>query len=607
MTIFVDFEPTGRRGECSKGITLLDCARTLGVDLVNVCGGEGSCGSCIVQVLKGEVSPVNQGEQDFLAEEEIDEGYRLACYTVPQSDCKIRIPPKTLATKQRMQVEGQEKYIEPDPVAKTYKLNLTPPSLDDLRSDTERIADFLADEYGLKNMKFDYDLLCHLASDLRKNEWSVKVVVYQNEVIALMPDGCRPLGVAVDLGTTKIAMYLIDLDTGETLTREGIMNPQIAYGEDIMTRMTAANADPVTAAKFQSLVVDSFNETIAKMCETSSQNANQIVNIVVVGNTAMHHMFLNFPVYQLGRAPYIPEVSTALDIKVRDLGIKTASGGYVHLLPNIAGYVGADHVSMLLASEIQNKPGVVLAIDIGTNTEICLSNHGAMSSLSTASGPAFEGAHIKCGMRAAAGAIERFQFINGENTFQTIGNVPPIGICGSGILDILAALLKEKIVNPRGKLMDHPRVHGNGINREYIIFSDEGNGRVVSFSQTDIEQLQLAKGAIRTGIDVLLSERGLSSNEIDEIIIAGAFGTYLDVRSAIEIGMLPNVPIGKVNQVGNAAGIGAKQALISDRKREEALNLAELVEYIELAGNNNFLRFFAKSMRLGGKKTVCLH
>jgi uncharacterized 2Fe-2S/4Fe-4S cluster protein (DUF4445 family) len=391
----------------------------------------------------------------------------------------------------------------------------------------------------------------------------------------------------------------MDLESGQTLVTKGMMNPQIAYGEDIVTRMAATQKDPKMAGRFQTIIVEALNEAMKEMCTGGHHHTSQIVNIVVVGNTTMHHLFLGLPVRQLGRAPYVPAVSSALDIKAWDLGLSTAPGAYVHLLPNIAGFVGADHVAMLLATGMQTKAGVTLAIDIGTNTEICLADHGIFTSLSTASGPAFEGAYIKYGMRAANGAIERFQIIDGKIKYQTIENAPAIGLCGSGILDILAQLFLNGIVNQQGKMVDHLLVKGDGKEREFVIVPGSESGNPVTFTQKDVEQLQLAKGAIRTGIEVLLSRNKLSKDDIDEIILAGAFGTYLDVHSAIAIGMLPNIPEQKIHQVGNAAGMGAKLALISEEKREEAKEMARKVKYIELAGDPGFMRTFAKAMRIG--------
>jgi uncharacterized 2Fe-2S/4Fe-4S cluster protein (DUF4445 family) len=599
MKPFIDFEPVGRRGECQAGKTLLECARWLGVELVNVCGGEGTCGSCVVQVLEGEHSPVTEAELEFLTEEKLAQGYRLACRTIPASGCKVRVPVESLATPQRTQLEGLEMPVTPEPVARSFRVAMTPPSLEDPGADAERVAKALAARHGISGITFDGFMLRSLSNVLRENAWQVKVVLYNQECIAVLPETQNALGLAVDLGTTKIALYLVDLETGQTLATRGIMNPQIAYGEDIITRMAATQKDPQMTRRFQSLVVEALNAAIAEMCGECRKKPGQIVNLVVVGNTAMHHLFLGLPVRQLGRTPYVPAVSSALEVKASQLGLTCSAGATVHLLPNIAGYVGADHVAMLMAIGLQARTGVILAIDIGTNTEICLANHGSFCSLSTASGPAFEGAHIKYGMRAARGAIERFQIIDGKNRVQTIENAPAAGLCGSGILDVLAQLYTHGMVNGQGKLLDHPQVRGEGKELEYVVAEGGEAGSEVTFTQKDIEQLQLAKGAIRTGIEVLLARNGLSKDNIDEIILAGAFGTYLDVGSAIAIGLLPDIPQEKIHQVGNAAGMGAKLALISGPKREEAKELAKKVRYIELAGDPGFMRLFAKAMRLG--------
>lgn len=598
MTYSIDFEPIGRRGECKEGNSFLENARSLGVNLLNICGGEGNCGTCFIQVLGGRVSPIQDSEREYISDAKLSQGYRLACRAIPESDCKVRVPAESLSTRQRTQVEGQEVAVSPDPVAKSYFLELSPPALDDPKSDEVRVSEKLATIYGIEAC-FDFGVLGDLSTVLRDNDWRINAIVHDNEVIAVLPEKDKALGVAIDLGTTKIAMYLMELETGRTLASRGLMNPQISYGEDIMTRMSAAQTNSELARHFQELIAQAFNETMTEMCVDCNQLPGHIVDLVVVGNTAMHHLFLGFPVRQLGRAPYVPEVSSALDVKARDLGLHVAPGAFVHTLPNIAGYVGADHVAMLLATGIQNKEETVLAIDIGTNTEICLAHTGSFTSLSTASGPAFEGAHIKYGMRAAPGAIERFQILDGTNKFQTIDNIPAVGLCGSGVLDVLAQLFEKGIINHRGKLMDHPLVRGAGEEKAYVIASRQGTGNELTFSQKDIEQLQLAKGAIRTGINVLLSQHGLTAGDLDEIIIAGAFGTYLDIDSAMAVGLFPAVDKSITRQIGNAAGIGAKQALISQQKRREAQALAKKIAYIELAGDPSFAKVFAKAMRLG--------
>jgi uncharacterized 2Fe-2S/4Fe-4S cluster protein (DUF4445 family) len=613
MGLFIDFEPVGRRGECPPGSTLLDCARHLGVDLVNLCGGTGTCGRCKIQILSGEVSEPTGDEETFLTPAELALGFRLACRAVPLSSCKVRVPPESLTTPQRTQVEGEETAVAPEPVVRSYVVEAAPPSLDDLRSDAERVLNALTESLRgtVQIQTTDLGALRQLSGQLREEGWRTRVCLRGGELVAVLPPARRPLGLAVDLGTTKIAGYLVDLETGHTLASQGQMNPQIAYGEDLIARLGYAIDSPGQAEKMQELVVSALNQMVTELCTDAGAAPSQVVEVVVVGNTAMHHLLLQLPVKQLVQAPYLPAVQHALDVKARELGLRIAPGAYVHLLPIIAGYVGADHVAMLLASGVHQVDGVVLALDIGTNTEVCLANQGRLTSLSCASGPAFEGAHIRHGMRAAEGAIEHLRIVDGRIEYQTIGEAPAVGLCGSGILDTLAQLFQAGIVDARGRMGDHASVRDEGPAREVVIVPGEempdsvlpreGRDRPldITFTQKDVRELQLAKGAMRTGIEVLLQTHGLAEHEIDQVIIAGAFGTYIDVKSAISIGMLPRLPLERFRQVGNAAGMGAKMALLSASKRAEAQALAQRVGYVELATVPGFSQIFAQSMYLG--------
>jgi uncharacterized 2Fe-2S/4Fe-4S cluster protein (DUF4445 family) len=519
------------------------------------------------------------------------------------------VPPESLTAPQRTQVEGEEVLVAPDPAIQTYLVTVSPPSLEDLRADAERLLDALAEQHGIRGASLELATLRQMSPCLRKWGWQALMAVRDHEIVALLPPGTRPLGLAVDLGTTKIATYLVDLETGRTLDSQGHMNPQIAYGEDIISRLAFAKQDPSQAALLQKLVAGAIDRSAAEMCARSGAEPAHIVDSVVVGNTAMHHLFAGLPAEQLAQAPYVPAVTAALDIRAHDLELHFAPGADVHLLPNIAGYVGADHVALLLAIEIARAQGVVLAIDIGTNTEVCLANQGKLTSLSCASGPAFEGAHIKHGMRAANGAIERLRLVEDQVEYQTIGGVAPVGLCGSGILDALAQLYQAGVLNASGRMGEHPRVreldgahqqrHGR---REFVLVGAvEGNDEppAITFTQKDVRELQLAKGAMRTGINVLLETNGLVADDIDRVIIAGAFGTYIDVSSAMAVGMLPRLPLDRFKQVGNAAGMGAKLALISKSKRAEARSLAEQVGYVELATDPQFAKTFAQAMYLG--------
>lgn len=598
----IDFEPVGRRGECPADQSLLDCARQLGVELVSLCGGEGSCGRCKVQVLAGRISELTSTEREALSSQELEDGYRLACQTYALGDCKLRVPLESLTSPQRTQVEGLEVIIRPEPPVSAYHLELPSPSLSDLQADAERLLGTLEHQHQIRCRTIDINVLRELSPRLRSWDWEARASVRDEEVVAVGPWPSRQLGLAIDLGTTKIAGYLIDLDSGQTLAARGIMNPQIAYGEDVISRITRTIESPAERARLQELAVKALNQLATDLCAEVDAEPDEIVEAVVVGNTAMHHFLLRLPVEQLALSPYVPAVHDALDVKARDLGLRIAPGAYVHLLPNIAGFVGADHVAMLLATEAWQAEGVVLAMDIGTNTEVCLVSNGEMTSLSCASGPAFEGAHIKHGMRAANGAIEHLRLVNKRVKYQTIGGAPPVGLCGSGILDAVAQLYLAGVLDANGRMgADHPQVRVHEGEREFVLVGEEerDGDPAITVTQHDVRELQLAKGAIRTGIQVLMETNGRSDEEIGKVIIAGAFGTYINVASAVTIGMLPQLPLDRFWQVGNAAGMGAKLALISRSKRAEAQAIAGRVRYIELATTPHFAHTFALANYIG--------
>ena len=406
----------------------------------------------------------------------------------------------------------------------------------------------------------------------------------------------------MDVGTTKLAAYLVDLASGETLGRVGAMNPQTAYGEDVVTRITYANTADGAAQLLHERLVEELNRMVGELCEQTGAHRAQIVDAVVVGNTAMHHFVASLPVRQLGEAPYVACVSDPVLVRAGEIGLQLDSGATLYLPPNIAGYVGSDHVAMLLASGLADTTRTVLALDIGTNTEISLSHKGAIWSCSTASGPAFEGAHIHDGMRAAPGAIEHVRFHGGAFQVQTIGKVAPIGICGSGILDAVAQGLEAGIIDERGSLVKgHPLVGRteSGPTCLLVPAGRSGHGRDVVFTRSDVNEIQLAKGAIRAGTELLLREAGIGAASLDDVIVAGAFGTYLDLESAIRVGLLVDVGRECYRQVGNAAGRGAEQLLLSRERRAMADRLAKRVRYVELTVHRSFTDMFAKSLGFG--------
>ena len=598
----VDFEPVGRRAECQRDESLLSCARRLGVGISSICGGKGTCRSCRVKVLEGTVSKPTSNERDAFTSEELKDGWRLSCQTHPGSGCKLTVPLESMTTAQRVQVEGLEITIHSEPPVRAYRLHLSAPSLNEPKADADRLLEALNQQHGLQCDKVDIDLLRVLSARLRSWNWECQVIVRKDEAIGLLPWLSRGVGLAIDLGTTKIAGYLVDLGDGRTLAAKGIMNPQISYGEDIVSRMTSVIQSRDEAVQIQKLAVQGINELITGLCAEVNTNREEIAEAVVVGNTAMHHLFLGLPVSQLAVSPFVPAVSKALDVKASDIGLHMVPGAYVHLLPNVAGFVGADHVAMLLAAGVRQAEGPIVALDIGTNTEVSLVHKGEITSVSCASGPAFEGGHIKDGMRAATGAIERLRITEDRIQYQTIDQAEPIGLCGSGILDALAQLHLAGIIDEGGRIMDnHPRVRSDKGQHEFVLFGERERGGkpAITITQHDVRQLQLAKAAIRTGIQVLLETSGLSEDQMKQVIIAGAFGTYIDVASAVTIGMLPPLPLNRFQQVGNAAGMGAKLALVSLSKRAEAQAIASGVKYVELANAPNFNQTFIQASYLG--------
>jgi uncharacterized 2Fe-2S/4Fe-4S cluster protein (DUF4445 family) len=589
----IDFQPIGRRGIFTDNQSLLDCARELNVDLVSICGGVGNCNRCKVQVINGRVTKPTPDEESALSQSELDQGYRLACQVYPLSDLSLHVPPASLTAPQRTQVEGLEVDVTPEPSVRGLKALLSAPRLDSPISDEFNLWASLNLPVGT----IDFSLQQTLSQKLRHLKWHVSVALRGTEIIALDAPDTKWLGLAVDIGTTKIAGYLLDLESGKTLASKGMMNPQISYGEDVVARIAAANRSTESAAKLQNLLTGALSQLAAELCAEVNADPSQIVEAVVVGNTAIHHLFLRLSVSQLGLAPYVPAMQSAIAVKAREIGLKIAPGAFVHMLPNVAGYVGADHVAMLLAVRIAQAEKTTLAIDIGTNTEICLNHQGRLTSVSCASGPAFEGAHIKFGMRAAPGAIEHVRLSEGKLEIQTIGGEAPVGICGSGLLDAVAQLRLNNVLDRNGKMGGHPLVQSpNGVT-EFILAKRDGQDPII-LSQKDVRELQLAKAAIRLGIQALAQAEGINESDIEQVIIAGAFGTFINVESAITIGMLPPLPLERFKQVGNAAGTGARLALISQSQQAEAEKIAQHDGYIELASVPNFNRKFAEATYL---------
>jgi uncharacterized 2Fe-2S/4Fe-4S cluster protein (DUF4445 family) len=599
--IKIDFEPLGKRGDCFTNNSILECAELTGLGINNICGGHGKCHKCKIQIMNEMRSEPTSAEKDIFSPEDLAAGWRLACQTFPDTDCKVHVPPESMTTSQRLQVEGLALSVPLQPNISTYDVTISPPTLANAQADADRLIQTINSQYNLNCDRIDSDVIKDLSHNLRLFNWKCNVSVYNNEIIAVTSSS-NSLGFALDLGTTKLAGYLIDLTTGKTLASKGMENPQISHGEDIISRITRIIESPKEAHHLQKVIVKAINRLSLQLCKEINASISEIMESIIVGNTAMHHIILRLPIKQLAYSPYIPAINQSIDIKARELGLHFAQGSYVHFLPNIAGFVGSDHIAMLLSADIRKMDGLVLMLDIGTNTEVSLIDNGNITTVSCASGPAFEGGHIKDGMRAADGAIEHLQITDASVNYQTINGVTPIGICGSGIIDILAQLYDAGVVDKGGKIINsHPRVRKTQDQLEFVVVDeDERSGRTsITFTQKDIRELQLAKAAIRAGIQTLLNVTNHTEDEIQMVVLAGAFGTYIDISSAITIGMLPSLPFNRFKHIGNAAGIGAKLALISYDKCIESKNLPLNISYVELANNKNFLNLFVEALSLG--------
>ena len=606
--VTVEFQPLGRRAQVPAGATLLDAARDAGVGLLSLCGGAGLCDSCRIRVVRGDVSPLSAHERDALRADDPAAGYRLACQVTVHRDTVVDVPVESMGTEQRLQLESDLQPFElpgdegpPSAPVRAADVRVPAPHLGDLRSDLARLRDACAAQQGGTIGTVAAAVLAGLPPTLREHDWSARLVLDGDRLVAVLPPGSPLLGLAVDIGTTKIAAYLVDLCSGRTIASAGAINPQVTYGEDVISRIAYADRTADGARTLHAVLVQSLNEMLAGLCAAAGVPARAIVHAVLVGNTVMHHLACGLPVVHLGRAPYVPVVAEALTLPARDLGLEIAPGAQAYLPPNLAGYVGADHVAALAAVGPPAEGRTRLVIDIGTNTEVSLLAAGRILSCSCASGPAFEGAHIGCGMRALAGAIERVRVIGHQVRCQTIAGARPVGICGSGALDAVAELVSHGALDRHGAFRrDHPLVDCRGKDAVLVLAPADttGHNREIVLTRHDVTEIQLAKAAIRTGVDLLLAHAGLRGEDIDDVAVAGAFGSYLDLASARRVGMLPDLPPGRFRQVGNAAGAGARQMLVSTACRRAAERLAARVEYVDLTSDPRFAETFAAALRL---------
>lgn len=562
------------------------------------------------------LSAPTEAESRLLGPKALEAGTRLACQARVRGDLQAFVPEESRRVEQVVRKEAGKGSVPLDPAVRAYPVVLQPPTLADLRGDADRLLEALHREYGLKDLVFDLAALKSLPTLLRQAQWKVTAIVWDSEsVIAVRPgvDSAPLLGLAVDVGTTTLAVYLTDLSSGEILATESAMNPQVAFGDDVIARMQYAKHNADGPRELQETVIKEIVGLARKAVKRSGVALDDIFDVVMVGNTVMQHLFLGIDTSALTSAPFVPAIQRPVETKASAIGLDFHPSCRLHVLPVEAGFVGADNVAVLIAERPYDQDEVLLIIDIGTNGELVLGNRQRLLSTSCATGPALEGAHLEFGMRAAPGAIERVRI--DPNTldvqFKVIGldrwhvEYPPSevrarGICGSGIIEAVSEMLSAGIVRGDGGFapeLAHDRViFEQERPRKFIIAYPEETtiGRAITVSQEDIRAVQLAKGALRAGAEILLRTYGVSRP--DRIILAGAFGSYIDVGHAFNIGMFPECEPGKVISVGNAAGDGARFALLNRQRRKEAAQVARQVEYIELATRKDFLAEFVKAI-----------
>lgn len=559
------------------------------------------------------MSEPSQSEKRIFSKEELSTGFRLACQVKARNSgtVVVEVPSESLLDQQRLLFKGLEKKVKLKPAIRNVVVSLQQPSLKDCQSDVDRLLDALKLETGCQ-LNLDFEALKKIPHVIREKDWTVTVTIWKNqEIIDIQPGkGSACYGFAVDVGTTKLAGYLLNLNNGEIVASASTMNPQISFGEDVISRIRFAMEKSENLSELQRSVIDGVNKLIDETCKKANVSAENIYDFCFAGNTAMHHIFLGITPNYVALMPYPAALQSSIDVKARELSLGIAKGAYVHALPTIAGFVGGDAVADILATGIYTAEELSMLVDIGTNTEIILGNKHRLIACSCASGPAFEGAHIKHGMRASNGAIEQI-WINPDNFevgYKTVNGDKPRGLCGSAVVDVVAELLKSKLIDKSGRFnknINTPRLRIGGKASEFVIVwrKDSSTETDITVTQEDIRVIQLAKAAIYTGAYILMKHLGVTFHDIEKMYLAGAFGTYVDPLNAKVIGMYPDIPLERVQFVGNTSGSGARMALLSIDVREEAHKIARSVEYIELGADPNFQNEFLKATYLPHKES----
>jgi uncharacterized 2Fe-2S/4Fe-4S cluster protein (DUF4445 family) len=621
------FMPSGRRGVFPHGTALLDAARSIGVDVDSVCGGRGLCGRCRVVCTVAihsraeHLSPVGEAEKRFSERRRVLEAnHRLSCQALIQGDLVIDVPAESQMHRQVVRKEAEYRDITLDTSVRLHYVEVQRADLREATGDLQRLCDALNREWQLTDLDCDPIVLPELQQALRDGDWQVTVAVHdESRIVAIWP-GFRSYayGLAVDIGSTTIAAHLYNLTTGENVATGGIMNPQIRFGEDLMSRVSYVLMHPEASGELTDVVRKGINDLIADVAREGGIGSADILDVTVAGNPIMHHLFLGISPVELGGAPFALATDGALNLRARDVGLQINAGATVYVLPCIAGHVGADAAAMVLAEEPHLLEETSLVVDVGTNAEIVLGNRDRLLACSSPTGPAFEGAQISCGQRAAAGAIERVR-IDRETLdvrFSVIGSdlwsdepgfgesvqaFGVTGICGSGIIEAVAEMYLAGIVSEDGVIDGglaerSPRIIADDRTWTFLLYEGQQS---IAVTQNDVRQIQLAKAALYAGVKLLLDRAGLET--VDRIRLAGAFGSHIDPKYAMVLGLIPDCDLGAVESAGNAAGTGAAIALLNTATRAEIEATVRDIEKIETAVEPKFQEYFVDAMAIPNK------
>ena len=625
----VVFTPSGRRGRFATNTTVLEAARELGVDLDSVCGGRGICGRCQIELSEGSfakhgiesrhdhLSSFSRVEADYAREQSLADNRRLGCSSRILGDVVIDIPPDSQVHRQVVRKRAEVHDIDINPLVRLYFIEVAEPSMHDPSGDMRRVREAIEFEWGLTDLAVDRTVVRELQSILRLGEWKVTVAVFDgHDIIAIWPGfKDRVLGLAVDVGSTTIAAHLCDLASGDVLASSGMMNPQIRFGEDLMSRVSYVMMHPDGVVQMTDAVRSAIRTLIDEVCLEAQVDALDILDSTFVGNPVMHHLLLGLSPVELGVAPFALATDESVGLQASELDLSCHPGARAYTLPCIAGHVGADAAAMVLSEAPYLRDEVTLLVDVGTNAEIILGNRSRLLAASSPTGPAFEGAQISCGQRAAPGAIERvrinpetlesrFKVIGSEVWSDEIGfetsiaNIGVTGICGSGIIEAVAEMFLAGLVQANGVIDGQLASRSNRVvadARTWAYVLHRGD-REIRVTQNDIRAIQLAKAALYAGIQLLMEHLGVSA--VDRIRLAGAFGAHIDVKYAMVLGLIPDCTLEHVTAAGNAAGTGARIALLDRNARQEIEREVRRIEKIETAIEPRFQEHFVAAMEI---------